>query len=303
MRVIKMKRNTLKHNNNTTVIFRQKMNTNSTGFVLLSKLLSQALFSTLHPFGFEGGKGGVVIARPRVKRRSSSLDFVSHNEKNKLLVESLFFLFVVSLFVLSSRTRKNTQRTQKKKTRWCAVLVENIEYEAKERAEEGEESVITPTFEDECEEEEEDKEEEEKEDEFLTSDDSESSLQCEDEELEQQDQRWEIVAKLPPVVTRESGKESADVGNTNKEKMSSSSLLEAWMSAVPRKGKRKLKAVGFGRDTGNGFFKDLTECNFRVEVFRCIDERRAKREEEGERSDGSFEKRRRVEIDEEDNDD
>ena len=271
----------------------KKMNTNShTGFVLLSKLLSQALFSTLHPFGFEGGKGGVVIARPRVKRRSSSLDFVSHNEKNKLLAESLFFLFVVSLFVLSSRTRKNTQRTQKKKkTRWCAVLVENIEYEAKERAEEGEESVITPTFEDECKEEEEDKEEEEeKEDEFLTSDDSESSLQCEDEELEQRDQRWEIVAKLPPVVACE-------------EKRSSSSLLEAWMSAVPRKGKRKLKAVGFGRDTGNGFFKDLTECNFRVEVFRCIDERRAKREEEGERSDGSFEKRRRVEIDEEDNDD
>ena len=271
----------------------KKMNIIShTGFVLLSKLLSQALFSTLHPFGFEGGKGGVVIARPRVKRRSSSLDFVSHNEKNKLLVESLFFLFVVSLFVLSSRTRKNTQRTQKKKkTRWCAVLVENIEYEAKERAEEGEESVITPTFEDECEEEEEDKEEEEeKEDEFLTSDDSESSLQCEDEELEQRDQRWEIVAKLPPVVACE-------------EKRSSSSLLEAWMSAVPRKGKRKLKAVGFGRDTGNGFFKDLTECNFRVEVFRCIDERRAKREEEGERSDGSFEKRRRVEIDEEDNDD
>ena len=270
----------------------KKMNTNShTGFVLLSKLLSQALFSTLHPFGFEGGKGGVVIARPRVGRRSSSLDFVSHNEKNKLLAESLFFLFVVSLFVLSSRTRKNTQRTQKKKTRWCAVLVGNIEYEAKERAEEGEESVITPTFEDECEEEEEDKEEEEeKEDEFLTSDDSESSLQCEDEELEQRDQRWEIVAKLPPVVACE-------------EKRSSSSLLEAWMSAVPRKGKRKLKAVGFGRDTGNGFFKDLTECNFRVEVFRCIDERRAKREEEGERSDGSFEKRRRVEIDEEDNDD
>ena len=233
----------------------------------------------------------MVIARPRVGRRSSSLDFVSHNEKNKLLVESLFFLFVVSLFVLSSRTRKNTQSTQKKKTRWCAVLVENIEYEAKERAEEGEESVITPTFEDECECEEEDKEEEEKEDEFLTSDDSESSLQCEeDEELEQQDQRWEIVAKLPPVVACE-------------EKMSSSSLLEAWMSAVPRKGKRKLKAVGFGRDTGNGFFKDLTECNFRVEVFRCIDERCAKREEEGERSDGSFEKRRRVEIDEEDNDD
>ena len=270
----------------------KKMNTNShTGFVLLSKLLSQALFSTLHPFGFEGGKGGVIIARPRVKRRSSSLDFVSHNEKNKLLVESLFFLFVVSLFVLSSRTRKNTQRTQKKKkTRWCAVLVENIEYEAKERAEEGEESVITPTFEDECEEEEEDKEEEEKEDEFLTSDDSESSLQCEEDEELEQDQRWEIVAKLPPVVACE-------------EKMSSSSLLEAWMSAVPRKGKRKLKAVGFGCDTGNSFFKDLTECNFRVEVFRCIDERRAKREEEGERSDGSFEKRRRVEIDEEDNDD
>jgi len=283
------------NNNKTTCPFSsKKMNiiSTSTGFVLLSKLLSQALFSTLHPFGFEGGKGGVVIARPRVKRRSSSLDFVSHNEKNKLLAESLFFLFVVSLFVLSSRTRKNTQRTQKKKkTRWCAVLVENIEYEAKERAEEGEESVITPTFEDECEEEEEDKEEEEeKEDEFLTSDDSESSLQCEDEELEQRDQRWEIVAKLPPVVACE-------------EKRSSSSLLEAWMSAVPRKGKRKLKAVGFGRDTGNGFFKDLTECNFRVEVFRCIDERRAKREEEGERSDGSFEKRRRVEIDEEDNDD
>jgi hypothetical protein len=295
MRVIKMKRNTFfkQQQQNNCPFSSKKMNTNShTGFVLLSKLLSQALFSTLHPFGFEGGKGGVVIARPRVKRRSSSLDFVSRNEKNKLLAESLFFLFVVSLFVLSSRTRKNTQRTQKKKTRWCAVLVENIEYEAKERAEEGEESVITPTFEDECEEEEEDKEEEEeeKEDEFLTSDDSESSLQCEDEELEQRDQRWEIVAKLPPVVACE-------------EKRSSSSLLEAWMSAVPRKGKRKLKAVGFGRDTGNGFFKDLTECNFRVEVFRCIDERRAKREEEGERSDGSFEKRRRVEIDEEDNDD
>ena len=297
MRVIKMKRNTfftLQQQQNNCPFSSKKMNiiSTSTGFVLLSKLLSQALFSTLHPFGFEGGKGGVVIARPRVKRRSSSLDFVSHNEKNKLLAESLFFLFVVSLFVLSSRTRKNTQRTQKKKkTRWCAVLVENIEYEAKERAEEGEESVITPTFEDECEEEEEDKEEEEeKEDEFLTSDDSESSLQCEDEELEQRDQRWEIVAKLPPVVACE-------------EKRSSSSLLEAWMSAVPRKGKRKLKAVGFGRDTGNGFFKDLTECNFRVEVFRCIDERRAKREEEGERSDGSFEKRRRVEIDEEDNDD
>ena len=290
--MIKMKRNTFfKQQQNNCHFSSKKMNTNSAGFVLLSKLLSQALFSTLHPFGFEGGKGGVVIAfRPRVGRRSSSLDFVSHNEKNKLLAESLFFLFVVSLFVLSSRTRKNTQRTQKKKTRWCAVLVENIEYEAKERAEEGEESVITPTFEDECEEEEEDKEEEEKEDEFLTSDDSESSLQCEDEELEQRDQRWEIVAKLPPVVACE-------------EKMSSSSLLEAWMSAVPRKGKRKLKAVGFGRDTGNGFFKDLTECNFRVEVFRCIDERRAKREEEGERSDGSFEKRRRVEIDEEDNDD
>jgi len=266
------------------------MNTiNSTGFYLLSKLLSQALFSTLHPFGFEGGKGGVVIARPRVGRRSSSLDFVSCNEKNKLLVESLFFLFVFSLFVLSSTTRKNTQRTQKKKTRWCAVLVEDIEYEAEERAEEGEESVITPTFEDECEEEE-DKEEEEKEDEFLTSDDSESSLQCEEDEELERDQRWEIVAKLPPVVACQ-------------QKMSSSSLLEAWMSAVPRKGKRKLKAVGFGRDTGNGFFKDLTECNFRVEEFRCIDERRAQREEEGERSDGSFEKRRRVEIDEEDNDD
>jgi hypothetical protein len=266
------------------------MNTNSTGFVLLSKLLSQALLSTLHPFGFEGGKGGVVIARPRVGRRSSSLDFVSCNEKNKLLIESLFFLFVVSLCVLSSTTRKNTQkRKKKKKTRWCAVLVENIEYKAEERAEEGEESVVTPTFEDECEEEE-DKEEEEKEDEFLTSDDSESSLQCEEDEELEQDQRWEIVAKLPPVVACE-------------EKMSSSSLLEAWMSAVPRKGKRKLKAVGFGRDTGNSFFKDLTECNFRVEEFRCIDERRAKREEEGERSDGSFEKRRRVEIDEEDNDD
>ena len=193
-------------------------------------------------------------------------------------------------FEFDEREKIHRGRQKKKKTRWCAVLVENIEYEAKERAEEGEESVITPTFEDECEEEE-DKEEEEKEDEFLTSDDSESSLQCEeDEELEQRDQRWEIVAKLPPVVACE-------------EKRSSSSLLEAWMSAVPRKGKRKLKAVGFGRDTGNGFFKDLTECNFRVEVFRCIDERRAKREEEGERSDGSFEKRRRVEIDEEDNDD
>ena len=283
-------KNEEKHIKTTTTrlsFFVKKMNTNSTGFVLLSKLLSQALLSTLHPFGFEGGKGGVVIARPRVGRRSSSLDFVSCNEKNKLLIESLFFLFVVSLCVLSSTTRKNTQRTQKKKTRWCAVLVEDIEYEAEERAEEGEESVITPTFEDECEEEE-DKEEEEKEDEFLTSDDSESSLQCgEDEELER-DQRWEIVAKLPPVVACQ-------------QKMSS--LLEAWMSAVPRKGKRKLKAVGFGRDTGNGFFKDLTECNFRVEEFRCIDERRAKREEEGERSDGSFEKRRRVEIDEEDNDD
>ena len=293
MRVIKMKRNTFfkQQQQNICPFSSKKMNTNShTGFVLLSKLLSQALFSTLHPFGFEGGKGGVVIARPRVGRRSSSLDFVSHNEKNKLLAESLFFLFVVSLFVLSSTTtRKNTQRTQKKKTRWCAVLVENIEYEAKERAEE-EESVITPTFEDECEEEEDKEDKEDKEDEFLTSDASESSLQCEDEELEQQDQRWEIVAKLPPVVACE-------------EKLSSSSLLEAWMSAVPRKGKRKLKAVGFGRDTGNVFFKDLTECNFRVEVFRCIDERRAREEEEGERSDGSFEKRRRVEIDEEDNDD
>ena len=293
MRVIKMKRNTFfkQQQQNNCPFSSKKMNTNShTGFVLLSKLLSQALFSTLHPFGFEGGKGGVVIARPRVGRRSSSLDFVSHNEKNKLLAESLFFLFVVSLFVLSSTTtRKNTQRTQKKKTRWCAVLVENIEYEAKERAEE-EESVITPTFEDECEEEEDKEDKEDKEDEFLTSDASESSLQCEDEELEQQDQRWEIVAKLPPVVACE-------------EKLSSSSLLEAWMSAVPRKGKRKLKAVGFGRDTGNVFFKDLTECNFRVEVFRCIDERRAREEEEGERSDGSFEKRRRVEIDEEDNDD
>ena len=96
MRLIKMKRNTLKQQQQTQLrsfIFRQKkMNTiNSTGFYLLSKLLSQALFSTLHPFGFEGGKGGVVIARPRVGRRSSSLDFVSCNEKNKLLVESLFF--------------------------------------------------------------------------------------------------------------------------------------------------------------------------------------------------------------------
>ena len=89
-------------------------------------------------------------------------------------------------------------------------------------------------------------------------------MQCEDEELEQRDQYVEIVVERPPVVDCE-------------EKRSSSSLLEAWMSAVPRKGKRKLKAVGFGRDTGNGFFKDLTECNFRVEVFRCIDERRAKR--------------------------
>ena len=59
--------------------------------------------------------------------------------------------------------------------------------------------MITPTFEDECEEEE-DKEEEEKEDEFLTSDDSESSLQCEEDEELERDQRWEIVAKLPPVV-------------------------------------------------------------------------------------------------------
>ena len=141
MRVIKMKRNTFfkQQQQNNCPFSSKKMNiiSTSTGFVLLSKLLSQALFSTLHPFGFEGGKGGVVIARPRVGRRSSSLDFVSCNEKNKLLAESLFFLFVVSLFVLSSRTRKNTQRTQKKKkTRWCAVLVENIEYEAKERAEE-----------------------------------------------------------------------------------------------------------------------------------------------------------------------
>ncbi len=75
------------------------------------------------------------------------------------------------------------------------------------------------------------------------------------------------------------------------------------MRAGTGKGKGKIKAVGFGRDTGNVFFKDLTECNFRVEVFRCIGERRAREEEEGERSDGSFEKRRRVEIDEEDNDD
>ena len=85
---------------NNLVLFRQKnlnIISTSTGFVLLSKLLSQALLS--QPFILSALKAekASLIARPRVKRRSSSLDFVSHNEKNKLLAEFVFSLrrFVV----------------------------------------------------------------------------------------------------------------------------------------------------------------------------------------------------------------
>ena len=264
-------------------------------FVLLA--LSNALLSSLHSSSFSSLTSSSLSSR---ERRASSLDFVAHTgARNRTALESLFFLFVLSLCVLktrkSTRTRITTEtRTRTKRRSICVADEEDGK----------EESVMTPTTRENNGEEggEGDENTSSFYGEVLSSDDDDDDDSEEeeelDEELEDVHRKWEIVARYPCVLHRVERTKN-DANDNDK----TSSLLDAWMRAVPRKGKRKLKAVGFGRDTGNGFFKDLTECNFRVEVFRCIDERCAKREEEGERSDGSFEKRRRVEIDEEDNDD
>ena len=125
-------------------------------------------------------------------------------------------------------------------------------------------------------------------------DDSEEEEEL-DEELEDVHRKWEIVARYPCVLHRVERTKN-DANDNDK----TSSLLDAWMRAVPRKGKRKLKAVGFGRDIGNGLLKDLTECNFRVEEFRCAGGRAGKTDEEEGNGFDKREKRRRVGIDEED---
>ena len=81
----------------------------------------------------------------------------------------------------------------------------------------------------------------EKNDVLLSSDDTDDENDKDessrlDEEREEKHQKWEIIAKFPPRVVRETTKGGANA----------SSLLEAWIKAVPRKGKRTLKAVGFG---------------------------------------------------------
>ena len=267
--------------------------TSSTSVLLVSSLC-KLLSSSLHPFGDDGAEYRQYHNnnnRHRLRRRSSSLDFVSQQQRNKrLILESFFFLLVFSLCVLS--TTKKKKKTKESTTNAREI----IEDEANECA------MTTPVSINVDDKDDKDdggkhKEDEkrEKNDVLLSSDDDEndkdeSSLL--DEEREEKHQKWEIIAKLPPRVVRETTNGDANA----------SSLLEAWIEAVPRKGKRTLKAVGFGRETGNGFFKDLAECDFRVEEFRCVEERRS-RYIDGEENDDSFEKRRRVEIDEEDNDD
>ncbi len=127
-------------------------------------------------------------------------------------------------------------------------------------------------------------------------DDSEEEEEL-DEELEDVHRKWEIVARYPCVLHRVERTKN-DANDNDK----TSSLLDAWMRAVPRKGKRKLKAVGFGRDIGNGLLKDLAECNFRVEEFRCAGGSAGKTDDEEGNGSDKREKRRRVGIDEEDDD-
>jgi hypothetical protein len=255
--------------------------TSSTSVLLVSSLC-KLLSSSLHPFGDDGAEYRQYNNNRRL-RRSSSLDFVS--QQQRLILESFFFLLVFSLCVLSTTTT-TTKRTTNAR--------EIIDDEANECA------MTTPVSinadKDDGGKQKED-EKREKNDVLLSSDDTDDENDKDessrlDEEREEKHQKWEIIAKFPPRVVRETTKGGANA----------SSLLEAWIKAVPRKGKRTLKAVGFGRDTGNGFFKDLAECDFRVEEFRCVEERRSRYIDGGE-NDESFEKRRRVEIDEEDNDD
>ena len=269
--------------------------TSSTSVLLVSSLC-KLLSSSLHPFGDDGAEYRQYNNnnRRRLRRRSSSLDFVSQLRKKRLILESFFFLLVFSLCVLSTTKKKKTKESTTKNAR------EIIDDEANECAMTTPVSINVDEKDDDKDDKDDDgkqKEDEkgEKNDVLLSSDDDEndkdeSSLL--DEEREEKHQKWEIIAKLPPRVVHETTKGDANA----------SSLLEAWIEAVPRKGKRTLKAVGFGRETGNGFFKDLAECDFRVEEFRCVEERRS-RYTDGEENDESFEKRRRVEIDEEDNDD
>lgn len=267
--------------------------TSSTSVLLVSSLC-KLLSSSLHPFGDDGAEyrqynNNNNNRRRRFRRRSSSLDFVS--QQQRLILESFFFLLVFSLCVLSTTKKKKTKESTTKNAR------EIIDDEANECAMRTPVSISVDEKDEDKDDDGKQKEDEkrEKNDVLLSSDDDEndkdeSSLL--DEEREEKHQKWEIIAKLPPRVVRETTNGDANA----------SSLLEAWIEAVPRKGKRTLKAVGFGRETGNGFFKDLAECDFRVEEFRCVEERRS-RYTDGEENDESFEKRRRVEIDEEDNDD
>jgi hypothetical protein len=258
-------------------------------FVLLA--LSNALLSSLHSSSFSSSTSSSLSSR---ERRASSLDFVAHTgARNRTALESLFFLFVVSLCVLKTRKSTRTRTTTETKRRSICVADE----------EDGkEESAVTPTTRENNGEEGGEGDENTSSfcGEVLSSDDDEDDNEEEeelDEELEDVHRKWEIVARYPCVLHRVERTKN-DANDNDK----TSSLLDAWMRAVPRKGKRKLKAVGFGRDIGNGLLKDLAECNFRVEEFRCAGGSAGKTDDEEGNGSDKREKRRRVGIDEEDDD-
>tara|TARA_Y100000994_G_scaffold240236_1_gene234720 strand:+ start:603 stop:1517 length:915 start_codon:yes stop_codon:yes gene_type:complete len=258
-------------------------------FVLLE--LSNALLSSLHSSSFSSLTSSSLSSR---ERRASSLDFVAHTgARNRTALESLFFLFVVSLCVLKTRKSTRTRTTTETKRRSICVADE----------EDGkEESAVTPTTRENNGEEGGEGDENTSSfcGEVLSSDDDEDDNEEEeelDEELEDVHRKWEIVARYPCVLHRVERTKN-DANDNDK----TSSLLDAWMRAVPRKGKRKLKAVGFGRDIGNGLLKDLAECNFRVEEFRCAGGSAGKTDDEEGNGSDKREKRRRVGIDEEDDD-
>ena len=105
-------------------------------FVLLA--LSNELLSSLHSSSFSSLTSSSLSSR---ERRASSLDFVAHTgARNRTALESLFFLFVLSLCVLktrkSTRTRITTEtRTRTKRRSICVADEEDGK----------EESVMTPT--------------------------------------------------------------------------------------------------------------------------------------------------------------
>ena len=163
-------------------------------FVLLE--LSNALLSSLHSSSFSSLTSSSLSSR---ERRASSLDFVAHTgARNRTALESLFFLFVVSLCVLKTRKCTRTRTTTETKRRSICVADE----------EDGkEESAVTPTTRENNGEEGGEGDENTSSfcGEVLSSDDDEDDNEEEeelDEELEDVHRKWEIVARYPCVLHR-----------------------------------------------------------------------------------------------------